>query len=112
MHKTEAEARSYVAELAPLLSGLEAVEVVVCPPFTALAATIEALHSSPVEVYAQTMHQAESGGHTGEVSPASSRSSAWARARPSATAATPSAACATKSRRGSRRCPTTPWPTW
>lgn len=68
MHKTIAEARSYVAELLPLLEGSDAVDVGLCPPFTALAATVEATLGSRPDVYAQTMHQAPSGGHTGEVS--------------------------------------------
>lgn len=68
MHKTTPEARGYVAELLPLLAGTEAVEVGICPPFTALEASVEALRGSAVAVFAQTMHQSASGGHTGEVS--------------------------------------------
>jgi len=68
MHMTVAEARSYIAELGPLLPGHEAVEVGICPPFTALAACVEELRDSEIAVYAQTMHEGESGGHTGEIS--------------------------------------------
>jgi triosephosphate isomerase len=68
MHKTVAEARAYISELLPLLAGAEAVDVGLCPPFTALAASVEALRAAPVAVFAQTMHQSDSGGHTGEVS--------------------------------------------
>jgi triosephosphate isomerase len=42
--------------------------VVVCPPFTALAAVGELLASSPIQLGAQTCHHAPSGAHTGEVS--------------------------------------------
>ena len=68
MHKTVAEARTYVADLLPLLEDTAGVDVGVCVPFTALAATVEARADSRVLVTAQTMHQADSGAFTGEVS--------------------------------------------
>ncbi len=70
MHKTVAEARAYVAELLPLVAGAEGTDVALCVPFTALAATVEARGDSQVRVAAQTMHQADNGAYTGEVSPA------------------------------------------
>ena len=68
MHKTIAEARAYVAELreSRLPDGLD---VVIAPPFTALAAVAEALEGSPVALGAQTMHEVDRGPHTGEISP-------------------------------------------
>jgi triosephosphate isomerase len=42
----------------------------VCAPFTALDVCVEKLRGSGVAVYAQTMHQEESGAFTGEVSAA------------------------------------------
>ena len=68
MHKTVAEARAYVADLLPRIEDVEGVDVGVCVPFTALAATVEACGDSGVIVAAQNMHQAESGAFTGEVS--------------------------------------------
>jgi triosephosphate isomerase len=70
MHKTVADARAYVAELLPLVAGLDEIDVALCVPFTALAATVEARGDSSVRVAAQTMHQADNGAYTGEVSPA------------------------------------------
>ncbi len=44
-------------------------ELVVCPPFTCLAAVCQRLSGSAVLVGAQNMHWAEDGAHTGEISP-------------------------------------------
>ena len=66
MHKTAPEAAAFVAAFAGSLP--EGVDVAVCPPFTALAAAVEAAQRTPVAVYAQNMHQAEQGAFTGEVS--------------------------------------------
>jgi triosephosphate isomerase (TIM) len=45
------------------------VQVVVAPPFTALAAVGKALHDSKVQLAAQNCHWQLSGAFTGEVSP-------------------------------------------
>jgi triosephosphate isomerase len=68
MHKTIAEAEAYIAALLPAVSSAEGVDVAICPPFTALQAMVESARGSRVQVYAQTMHEAESGAFTGEVS--------------------------------------------
>jgi triosephosphate isomerase (TIM) len=68
MHKTAAEAQAFVAALAGRVPG--GVEVGLCPPFTALADTSRAAAGTGIGVYAQNMHQAESGAFTGEVSAA------------------------------------------
>jgi len=68
MHKTVAETRALLGELRnrPLPEG---VDVVVCPPFTALAAAREELRGSAIGLGAQTMHESDHGPHTGEISP-------------------------------------------
>ena len=48
---------------------VKGVDVVVCPPFTALPAVAEVVLGSPVELGAQNCHHEPSGPHTGEVSP-------------------------------------------
>jgi triosephosphate isomerase len=45
-------------------------EVVVCPPYVSLATAVEALDGTPVSVFAQSVHWAEEGAYTGEVSAA------------------------------------------
>jgi triosephosphate isomerase len=69
MHKTVAEARSFVQALVPRLSESGDLDLAVCPPFLALAAAVEATRDSRVQVYAQNMHQGDGGAYTGEVSP-------------------------------------------
>jgi triosephosphate isomerase (TIM) len=68
MHKTIAETRTLLQELRrwPLDPR---VEVMVAPPFTALAAAHEELRDSPIGLGAQTMHESEHGPFTGEISP-------------------------------------------
>ena len=61
MHKTIAAARAFIERLLPQLSGADGVQVAVCPPFTALGAMVDSTRSSHVRVFAQTMHEADSG---------------------------------------------------
>src|SRR3954465_3748633 len=68
MHKPVAEAEAFVAGFLPRVSSAEGVDVAVCAPFTALAATIDSARGSRLGVYAQNMHEAEKGAFTGEVS--------------------------------------------
>jgi triosephosphate isomerase (TIM) len=68
MNKTIAEAESYIQALLPKVGAVGDVEVVVCPPFTALQAMVDSARGSSVQVYAQTMHEGDSGAFTGEVS--------------------------------------------
>lgn len=69
MHKTQAEAREYLRALLPRVAGcLDAVEVAICAPFTALEALVQCVRSSRVEVCAQNMHEDSEGAFTGEVS--------------------------------------------
>ncbi|MGH7708548.1 MAG: triose-phosphate isomerase family protein, partial [Vulcanimicrobiaceae bacterium] len=68
MHKTVAEAMTFVGEL--LACDLPAgVDVTIAPPFTALAAVGRELRRSPVALAAQTMHEGTHGPFTGEISP-------------------------------------------
>ena len=69
MHKTRAETRDFVAELAPRVADHAAyVDVAVCPAFVSLAAALDAARGTAVRVHAQTMGRAPQGAHTGEVS--------------------------------------------
>jgi triosephosphate isomerase (TIM) len=70
MHKTVAEAEEFIQGLLPRVSTADGVDVAICPPFTALQAMVDSTRGSRVAVYAQNMHQAESGAYTGEVSAA------------------------------------------
>src|SRR4051794_21687420 len=68
LNKTVGEAEEFVAGLLPKVSTLDGVDVALCPPFTALGAVVESVRGSRVSVYAQNMHEADSGAFTGEIS--------------------------------------------
>ena len=68
MHKTVAETRAFLDGFLGPAEGLGGIEVVVCPPFTALAAAVERSRDSDVTISAQNMHEGPSGAFTGEVS--------------------------------------------
>jgi triosephosphate isomerase (TIM) len=69
---TRAQAAEYCERLLTLLpdEGRRPAAVGICAPFTSLDACVEALRGSGVGVYAQNMHQEETGAFTGEVSAA------------------------------------------
>ena len=72
MHTTLAEATALadaVAVRTGALAGIGAVDVVVAPPFTALALVANTIARTHVRTAAQDMHWADEGAHTGEVSP-------------------------------------------
>lgn len=69
MHGTVAEARALAASVRDGHKRPRGVEVVLCPPFTALAAVAEVLVGSPIGLGAQTCHWEAKGAFTGEVSP-------------------------------------------
>jgi triosephosphate isomerase len=70
MYKTQAEARSYFSALAPLVQGCVHCDIIVAPPFTALAAAVDAVNGTPISIAAQDMHGEPEGAFTGEVSAA------------------------------------------
>ncbi len=70
MYKTEAQAEEYIQALLPAVSGVDGVDVAICVPFTDLKAMVDSARGSPVDVYAQNMHQEPEGAFTGEVSAA------------------------------------------
>lgn len=71
MFKGPAEARAFTRELGAAIGSLPAgVEVAVCPPYVSLAAALEGASGSAVQVLAQSVHWAETGAFTGEVSAA------------------------------------------
>jgi triosephosphate isomerase (TIM) len=68
MHKTVAEAEQFVGALLPRVAAVDGVEIAVCAPFLALQALVDSARGSQLAIYAQTMHEADSGAFTGEVS--------------------------------------------
>ena len=68
LNKTIAEAEEYIQALLPKVGAIGDVEIVICPPYTALQAMVDSARGSSVQVYAQSMHEADDGAFTGEVS--------------------------------------------
>jgi triosephosphate isomerase len=69
MYKTIAEAAELTRGVRQAVADLKGVEVVLCPPFTALAAVREAIGPAKIGLGAQNMYFEEQGAFTGEVSP-------------------------------------------
>lgn len=69
MNKNVAGARELVSSSVASLNQVKNVEVVLCPPFTALLAVKALLTGSDVKLGAQNMYWEKSGAFTGEVSP-------------------------------------------
>jgi triosephosphate isomerase (TIM) len=69
MFKGPHQAREFAVQIQNLPDRAPGVEIVVCPPFVSLEATLEGLGRSAVRVYAQNVHWALEGAFTGEIAP-------------------------------------------
>jgi len=69
LHKTRQQAIELVTELNAAVSGVQGVDIVVAPVFTALTGVAEALAGSNISVAAQNCYPQTQGAFTGEVSP-------------------------------------------
>ncbi len=67
MNKTAAEALGLVEAIKREVATVKELDIVVCPPFTALAAVSEALLNSNVRLGAQNMSEHQPGAYTGEI---------------------------------------------
>jgi triosephosphate isomerase len=68
MYKDQNETTALIQELLPLVQNNTDVDIVVGPPFTSLAAAMEATKGTPIAVSAQDCYWEEEGAFTGEVS--------------------------------------------
>lgn len=69
MNKTVGEAVDFIRKFKGLISGVNDVEIVVAPPFTALFAVGRELDGSSIKLSAQNLHWEDKGAFTGEISP-------------------------------------------
>jgi triosephosphate isomerase len=69
MHKTAAETGSFCRRLKEAEARLHGVDVLICPPFTALYAARAALEGSSIKLGAQNVFWEKKGAFTGEISP-------------------------------------------
>jgi triosephosphate isomerase len=68
MNKTVAEAADLASAIKRELADCKDVDVVLCPPFTALKAVGDVITGTHIDLGAQNMHWEKSGAYTGEVS--------------------------------------------
>src|SRR5689334_18671810 len=68
MFKTPAETNAFFEKFRPLVEKSEHCEVVICPPFTNLAAAVAAVSGSNIRVGSQNIAWAKEGAFTGEIS--------------------------------------------
>jgi triosephosphate isomerase len=70
MYKTGAETRVFFEAFLPLVAATTHCDIVVAPPFTAIAAAVDAARGSVIGIAAQNMHWEREGAFTGEISAA------------------------------------------
>ena len=68
MNKTPAEGAALAAEIRKVIPAGCKVEVVICPPYTALAGAAEAINGSDIRLGAQNCWHLPQGAYTGEIS--------------------------------------------
>jgi triosephosphate isomerase len=68
MFKTITETRAFFSSFLPMVSNVTHCEIVVAPPFTALAAASDAVSGSHVKISAQDVYWENEGPFTGEIS--------------------------------------------
>jgi triosephosphate isomerase (TIM) len=68
MYKTPAETTSFFEKFRPLVANTGHCEIVVCPPFTNLAAAVAAAHGTHIHIGAQNLYWVREGAYTGEIS--------------------------------------------
>ncbi len=66
---TPEECRNMLKKLIPLVKGINAVDIVIATPFTALTSAYEMLKNTYIKLGAQNMYFEEKGAFTGEISP-------------------------------------------
>jgi len=69
MYKTPDQARDFFRDFLPLVAGHDRDEIVVCPPFLAIPAAVEATKGSHLAIGGQNVHWEKEGAYTGEISP-------------------------------------------
>jgi len=68
MYKTATETRAFFQAFQPLVSSSRHCEILVAPPFTALAAAVEGARDSSIGIVGQDLYWEREGAFTGEIS--------------------------------------------
>jgi triosephosphate isomerase (TIM) len=69
MYKTLEESRLLASGVVEKVKDVQDVQIVLCPPFTDLAAVSDVIKDTGIELGAQNCHHQEKGAFTGEISP-------------------------------------------
>jgi triosephosphate isomerase (TIM) len=69
MFKTPAQTAEFLEAFEPLVDQVKGREILLCPPFVSLETALRETGGTDIEIGAQTMHFADEGAFTGEVSP-------------------------------------------
>src|SRR3974377_640084 len=67
MYKTPAETTAFFEKFRPLVEKSEHCEIVICPPFTSLAAAVDAAKGTHIRLGAQNTLWAKGAAFTGEI---------------------------------------------
>ena len=68
MNMTPSETKKFIAELAPMVAGLDGCDIVLCVPAIDIPAAVEAAKGSGIKIGAENVHFKASGAYTGEIS--------------------------------------------
>ena len=68
MYKTPAETTAFFEKFRPLVEKTEHCEIVICPPYTDIAAAVAGAQGTRIGIGAQDLYWAKEGAFTGEVS--------------------------------------------
>ena len=68
MNMTPAKTTEFMKELAPKVEGLDGCKIVLCVPYVDIAAAVEAVKGTNIEIGAENVHMEEKGAYTGEIS--------------------------------------------
>ena len=68
MNMTPAATTKFIKELAPMVEGLDACDIVLCVPFIDIPAAVDAASGTNIKIGAENVHFAASGAYTGEIS--------------------------------------------
>ena len=68
MYKTAAQTSAFFEKFSPLVTNATGRQIVICPPFVNIAAAVDAVKGTAIEVGAQNLYWGKEGAFTGEVS--------------------------------------------
>ena len=68
MNMTPSETKAFITELAPMVSGMDKCDIVLCVPYVDIPVVASMVKGSIIKIGAQNVHYEKSGAFTGEIS--------------------------------------------